>query len=234
MRTWTTKSGYRITRILSGRSNVFLVTNGKTNFLIDTSVSRLWNKLQKRLIKAGVNRIDYLILTHAHFDHAANANKIKEKYRATVIVQKSEADLLAKGENVIPQGTMLLTRPLVDLFGKRVFKQLTYEPCQSDITVENRLGLTDLGINGYILHTPGHTHGSLSIVVDDEIALVGDTMFGVFKGSVFPPYAENAGVMIQSWGKLLDTNCRLFIPSHGTANSRSLVERDFARRREAV
>jgi glyoxylase-like metal-dependent hydrolase (beta-lactamase superfamily II) len=84
------------------------------------------------------------------------------------------------------------------------------------------------------MHTPGHTRGSLSIVVDDEIALVGDTMFGVFKGSVFPPYAENAGVMIQSWGKLLDTSCRLFIPSHGTANSRSLVERDFARRRVVV
>ena len=45
--------------------------DGKTNFLIDTSAGRLWNKLQKQLEKAGVNHIDYLILTHAHFDHAA-------------------------------------------------------------------------------------------------------------------------------------------------------------------
>ena len=52
MKTWTTRSGYRIIQILSGRSNVFLLTNGKINFLIDTSSGRLWSKLQKRLAKA--------------------------------------------------------------------------------------------------------------------------------------------------------------------------------------
>ena len=71
MKTLTTKSGHLIIQILSGRSNVFLLTDGKTNFLIDTSAGRLWNKLQKQLEKAGINHIDYLILTHAHFDHAA-------------------------------------------------------------------------------------------------------------------------------------------------------------------
>ncbi len=52
MKTWTTRSGYRIIQILSGRSNVFLLTNGKINFLIDTSSGRLWSKLQKRLGKS--------------------------------------------------------------------------------------------------------------------------------------------------------------------------------------
>lgn len=231
MRTWTTKSGYRITRILSGRSNVFLLTNGKLNFLIDTSVGRLWNKLQKNLEKAGITRIDYLILTHAHFDHAANANKIRVKYHASVIVQNNEADLLSQGENVIPRGTTLLTRPLINLAGKRAFKYLTYVPCQPDISVNDMFELSPMGINAYIMHTPGHTPGSLSVIVEDEIALVGDAMFGVFRGSVFPPYALNAGLMVQSWGKLLKTRCRLFIPSHGTENQRSLVEKEYIRRR---
>jgi glyoxylase-like metal-dependent hydrolase (beta-lactamase superfamily II) len=50
---------------------------------------------------------------HAHFDHAANANanKIKIKYGASVIVHRDEADYLANGDNIIPQGTTPLTRP---------------------------------------------------------------------------------------------------------------------------
>lgn len=61
MKRWRTKSGYDIIMILSGRSNVFLLTNGEKNILIDTSVSRLWNRLQQKLDKLGINSIDYLI-----------------------------------------------------------------------------------------------------------------------------------------------------------------------------
>jgi hydroxyacylglutathione hydrolase len=230
MKTWTAKGGNRIIQILSGRSNVFLLTNGKINFLIDTSAGRLWNKLQRQLEKAGIVQIHYLILTHAHFDHAANANRIKIKYGASVIVQQMEADYLAKGDNIIPQGTTSLTRLLVNLAGKRFFRYMKYEPCRADILVNNLLDLKGMGIDAFIMHTPGHTSGSVSVIVEDEIALVGDTMFGIFKGSVFPPYAENPDVMIQSWGKLLQTGCKVFIPSHGTANTRSLVEKDHRKR----
>jgi hydroxyacylglutathione hydrolase len=66
--------------------------------------------------------------------------------------------------------------------------------------------------------------------VDDEIALVGDSMFGIFPGSIFPPLADDTDTMINSWGKLIRTNCRLFIPSHGTANNIDLVKREYNRR----
>lgn len=231
MKTWTTKSGYRIDQILSGRSNVFLLTNGTTNFLIDTSVGRLWHKLQEQILRAGVNHIDYLILTHAHFDHAANANRIRKKYKSSVIIQKEEADFLSRGDNIIPSGTTFLTRPLIELAGKRYFKYMRYEPCGWDLMVDNTLNLKDTGIDAYLMHTPGHTSGSISIIIEDEIALVGDAMFGVFSGSIFPPYAQDSQLMIQSWGKLLQTNCRLFIPSHGTANKRSLVENEYSGRK---
>jgi uncharacterized membrane-anchored protein len=62
MKRWRTKSGYDIIMILSGRSNVYLLTNGEKNILIDTSVSRLWNRLQQKLDKLGINSIDYLIV----------------------------------------------------------------------------------------------------------------------------------------------------------------------------
>jgi hydroxyacylglutathione hydrolase len=230
LKTWNTKTGYRIIRLLSSRSNVFLLTNGETNILIDTSVSRLWNKLVKRLDKLAISHIDYLILTHAHFDHAGNAQKIKEKYGALVIVQKNESSYLSTGDNILPEGTTVFTRPVINIFGRRLFSAFRYQPCQYDLLVDSMFDLKDFGFNAYLMHTPGHTTGSMSVIVDNEIALVGDTMFGVLPWSVFPPYAQDVRQMIQSWGKLLETECSVFIPSHGSANSRALVQKDFNKR----
>lgn len=231
---WTTKHGYEIIQLLSGRSNVFLLSNGKINLLIDSSVPRLWNKLQKRIELLGVNTIDYLILTHSHFDHAGNAKRIQEKFKAKVILHSEEEKFLVHGENILPKGTNVFTRAIVNLFGKRMAHIFKHEPCEADLLIESRYDLKEFGTNVYLMHTPGHTIGSMSLIVDNEVALVGDVMFGVFKGSVFPPYAEDKERMINSWGKLLETDCSRFIPSHGTSNSRSLVQRAYNKRKKIV
>ncbi|MCJ7447209.1 MAG: MBL fold metallo-hydrolase [Bacteroidales bacterium] len=217
LKTWKTKSGYRIIQILSRRSNVFLLTNGVKNILIDTSPKYMWNKLQKRLNNLNVNHIDYLVLTHTHMDHAENSHRIKEKYKTLVIVHKNEASYLTSGNNIIPLGTNLFTRVLINLLAKYLAPKIRYKPCQYDFIVDTKFDLNDFGFNAYIMHTPGHTTGSMSVVIDNEVAIVGDTMFGVFKGSVFPPFADDIKQMINSWGKLLETNCSVFIPSHGSA-----------------
>jgi hydroxyacylglutathione hydrolase len=230
MKKWKTKSGQQILQIISGRSNVFVLTNNKKNILIDTSVSRLWSKIQVQLDSLEIKTIDYLILTHTHFDHAANANKIMSKFNASVIVRKEEAGYLSKGESILPGGTTLITKLIVNIVGKRLFPIFKYEPCNSDFVIDSNYNLNELGFNAYLIHTPGHTVGSMSLIIDDEIAIVGDSMFGIFKWSVFPPYAEDKDLMIKSWGKLLETKCSLFLPSHGTGNSRSLVQKDYNKR----
>jgi glyoxylase-like metal-dependent hydrolase (beta-lactamase superfamily II) len=227
MRSWETKSGHKILQVLSGRSNVFLVTLGGKNILIDTGPGFMWKILNKRLATLNIETIDYLILTHTHFDHAANAQRIKEKYKARVIVHKNEASFLTTGENIVPQGTNLIAKTIVDIFAKRFLSLSRYKPCQYDILIDNTFDLNSIGFNAYILHTPGHTTGSISIIVNNEIALVGDTMFGIFKWSVFPPFANDVIQMIRSWGVLLETDCRIFIPSHGTANTRFLVQKEY-------
>jgi len=227
MRTWNTPGGYTVTRILSGRSNVFLLANGEKNILIDTSPKYKWKELEKRLKQLEVDIIDYLILTHTHYDHAENSKKIKEKYNAQVIVHKNEALCLTSGENILPNGTNAITKLIIRLFAKQFLTKFRYEPCQYDYLVDSVLDLSNFGFNAFIMHTPGHTPGSMSIIIDDNVAIVGDTMFGVFQWSVFPPYANNIIQMIESWGKLLKTNCLVFIPAHGSANSRSLVQKEY-------
>jgi glyoxylase-like metal-dependent hydrolase (beta-lactamase superfamily II) len=230
MKLWNTKSGYKIILILGGRSNVFLVSNGTKNILVDTSPAFMWSTLYSRLKSLNITAIDYLVLTHAHFDHVANAKKIKEGFGAAVFIHRKEAENLRQGKNSLTGGSNLFTRLMVQGLNKPVGKFLKYPPCENDYLVDTRFDLQDYGFDGSIIHTPGHTEGSISVIIDGEIALVGDTMFGVFRNSAFPPFALDPVEMINSWKKLLKTGCRIFIPSHGSVISRSLLEKEYNKR----
>lgn len=234
MKIWTTKSGYSLIRVLSGRSNAFILTGGGKSILIDTGPKFMWKSLVRRLKQIKIKNIDYLILTHAHFDHAENANRAKEKYGARVVIHKDEASYLANGENVVPKGTNPVTKVMVNRFAEQFIFLAKYEPCECDITVDSFSDLKNFGFNGSIIHTPGHTPGSISVIIDDEVALVGDTMFGVFPWSVFPPFVNDTSLLLDSWEKLLNTKCRVFIPSHGSANTRTLVEKNYRKRIKAL
>ncbi|HPM88767.1 MAG TPA: MBL fold metallo-hydrolase [Bacteroidales bacterium] len=230
MKTWSTSTGNKVIQILSGRSNVFLLANNQSRILIDTGPGSMWTALQRRLDRLQIRQVDLLILTHSHFDHAANAARIKEKYKARVIIHQTETKYLASGDNILPVGTNIVAKFLVKTIAKQFNSIAGYSPCDYDITFDYSFELTDYGFNGYLVHTPGHTQGSISVIIDNEIALVGDTMFGIFWGTVFPPFASDQNLLIKSWGKLLETRCRLFIPSHGSANKRHLVEKDYSGR----
>jgi glyoxylase-like metal-dependent hydrolase (beta-lactamase superfamily II) len=234
MKTWHTKSGYTIYCILAGRSNVFLLSGNGINILVDTSPGHKWNKLKRRIKELNISNIDLLILTHTHFDHAANAKKIRDEYGAKVIVNKLESDFLLKGENPMIHGTVMMLRSVVKILAPIILKKQNYEGCPSDILVDQQLDLKESGFNAYILHTPGHSPGSQSVIVDNEIALTGDALFGVFPGSVFPPFAADENELLKSWGKLLDTGCSIFLPSHGTADSKQLLIKDYNKRRMKI
>jgi len=231
MKTLETISGYKIIRVLSGRSNVFLLTNGKQNILIDSSPQNKRNKLESRLRDLNVTHIDYLILTHTHFDHAGNAAFIKKRYDAKVIVQSKEADYLRNGNTQLPKGSILPTKIMMYLANK-FHIEFPYEPCVGDIQVQDSLNLINFGFNAYIMHTPGHSIGSVSVIVDNNVAIVGDAMFGVFNESILPPFVDDSIELINGWGKLLETNCSIFFPAHGSANSRSLVQSKYNKRKK--
>lgn len=198
--------------------------------LVDAGRENKWKSLGNRLEKLGVtaDSLAGLILTHSHFDHAENAAAIKAKFKTKIVIHREEADHLMRGENPLIHGTTIVTGLMTDLVGEKLLLPcLRYQPASVDIQVDERYDLQGLGFDGFIIHTPGHSPGSMSVVVGNEIAIVGDAMFGVFKESVFPPFADDAKLMVKSWEALLQTGCSLFLPAHGWERSRELLQRQY-------
>lgn len=214
-----TTRGNEIIRLIGRRSNVYLIrhrTAGK--LIVDTGVRASRKKLINAIKNNGAMRAAYLILTHSHFDHVANASYLCEKTQANVVIHKAEAGFLRKGSMCIPAGTYALTRALVKL-ANAVHIKLGVEPCFVDIEFGDSLLLPNFtGIE--LIHTPGHSPGSSSLIIDNEIALVGDTMINATLFKVFPPFADDTNLLKQSWNRLLSTGCTTFLPSHGKAISR--------------
>ena len=227
MKTWNTKN-CTIYQILEGRSNSFLINSQNNYILIDTGRANSWKKLSSKLDDIlGKDKLSCLILTHTHFDHVENADKIKEKYKSMIIVHQSESEYLMLGNSPLPKGSNLATGFMTEVLGKKLESRYQYEKVNPDIIVDQRYDLIDFEFNAHIIHTPGHSKGSLSIIIDNEIAIVGDAMFGVFGNSIYPPFADDPETMVKSWIKLINTNCDLFLPGHGKEISRKLLESQY-------
>jgi glyoxylase-like metal-dependent hydrolase (beta-lactamase superfamily II) len=228
MKMWKTNQKNEIFQVLSGRTNCYLIPTDDGNILVDTGVRSAYDSLRKHIRSMHLvnERIDKLVLTHTHFDHCRNAAAIKEEDGCQVIVGKEEAGFVEGGNTPLPRGTFSFSRFLVHLGNKLPAGRFAYDPFQADILVDQLHHLVerqDIRID--LISTPGHSAGSISLIVDDDVAMVGDVMIGVFSNSIFPPFADDISLMIQSWEKLLATNCRIFLPGHGQEISRKLLEK---------
>jgi glyoxylase-like metal-dependent hydrolase (beta-lactamase superfamily II) len=223
MKRFFTDCGSEIIRIVGGRSASYLIKSEGRNILVDSSVSFVRSKILKRLEKLQVNNLDLLVLTHSHFDHSANAKFFQEYFNVKVLIHNKETGFLSDGVTVSPAGTNFITKPLMRFLQKKRISRINYEPCIADVIIEDYT-VPFVECNIKIIHTPGHSCGSVCVIVDDDIAIVGDTMFGIFPGTAFPPFADNTALLMNSWDILLKTNCR--------AISRDLLEKDFKRKKK--
>jgi hydroxyacylglutathione hydrolase len=229
MKNWKTKNGTTIIRVLSERSNAYLVLKENMVILIDTGKTNAFQTLLENLVSLNlkIEDISFVILTHTHYDHCQSARKIKEKSNCQIIVSGKAADSVKNGYTKLPRGTFWITEFIAAtgrLIGKSKFG---YEPFQPDILITGDYNLDVEGVSIKITETPGHSADSVSIIVDNEIAVVGDEMIGVFRNSVFPPFADDVLKMLASWYKLLETDCNIFLPGHGKEISRAVLQNEF-------
>jgi len=217
---------YKIIRIPVRNVNVYLVIAGGKGIIVDAGIRKHSPEVYATIRKHGLEPEDirFILLTHTHFDHVRGLKEIKEKTGAKILVHSNEAPSLSKGYTDIPPGTITIGK-IFSFLGRKVVPFIgAYPPVTPDIITGNRYDIADLGIPAYVIHTPGHTSGSVSFIIDNECAFVGDCMLSVFRKSILPAFAEVPATLIKSWQVLLDTGCRIFYPGHRDPISRQMLE----------
>lgn len=164
---------------------------GKNNaYLIDSGVSTSENEILKCVVDNGysINDIKALILTHSHPDHIGSAKSIKEKSSCEVLAHEGEREWI---ENVDKQ---FAERP-VPGFSNFVKDSVKIDRFLKD---SEKIELED-GLIIEVIHTPGHSCGSISLFVKNEYALIcGDSL--LLPGSL--PIYDNASQAVISILKL--------------------------------
>lgn len=229
VKVWKTASGCLIYSVLGGRSNSYLLLSENVAVLVDTGKESSYPKLLKNLggldFSQKPERI--LVLSHSHFDHCQNACAFAESFGFNIFVGLAEESCVNQGFTPLPKGTGFVTRFLISIANRYLSSRFGYRPFSPDVLVDDDVVLFENNPNISLLQTPGHSPGSISIIVDEEIALVGDALFGVFPNAVFPPYADDPLRLVDSWTKLLHTKCKLFLPGHGRPISRNLLLKEY-------
>lgn len=166
-------SSANIHLIKAGVSNVYLL-QGEQNILIDTGPPKKGADIEKALSKLGVNAADLrlIILTHGHGDHAGATAYFQEKHKIPVLAAKGDEDMMAAGKN----------RKLspISAWGKLLHKivDLPFPSFSPDQLLEQEMSLAQYGIAGKVIPLPGHTKGSLAVVLESGEAFVGDLLRG--------------------------------------------------------
>ncbi len=156
------------------QSNVFLVRSGTSQMLVDTGGPQTLKRLRKLLAARGVGRGDLsaIVITHAHPDHAGAARDLRDEFGAPVLVHGAEADWLRDGRTELYEPCGIFGR-ILDKTIDREFPGFDPDETLSD---GDRLGA--YGFDAHIVHTPGHTPGSICVVGDNGQAIVGDLLGG--------------------------------------------------------
>jgi glyoxylase-like metal-dependent hydrolase (beta-lactamase superfamily II) len=201
-------------RIQQEQTTVYLLNATHGYLQVDTGYESDYGTYRGALEKRGIapEEVRYLLLTHHHDDHAGYLNELtRDNPELRIIAHSRAKELLRAGENDKSRGGGLLNRRIYVLFRlKQLMKpdwDLTFEPFElrdRDIVIdaESVPIPPDTGINGSIIHTPGHTSDSISLLTDSGDLFCGDlasnflNWAGAHHATLFN---ENMEVLYESW-----------------------------------
>jgi len=217
-----------------GVTNCYILNSNSCNVLIDTGYK---GKTQIILDFLENNKIlpksiGLIVLTHAHYDHIGNALEIKKITGAKILLHKDDMPLLNSGITDSQS-----TNPL-NIWGKILLSKVAsidtrFNHLKPDIIIDSDFDLSNYGINGRIIHTPGHSKGSISIILDSGEAFIGDLAMNGLPlrvGAGEPIFGENIKDIYQSWIKLVENKADTLYLGHGAPFNIKVIKRILSRK----
>ncbi len=149
----------RVLAVSVFQSNCFILGCQKTKEGVVIDPGGGVNSILKVLKREGL-KLRYIINTHAHIDHVAGNWELKEATKSQILIHSADAPLLSR---IHLQG---------GFFG------LKANPSPEPDKLLKEGDLINIGeeITLRVLHTPGHTPGGISLLLDNMV-FAGDTLF---------------------------------------------------------
>ena len=148
---------------------------------------------EMKSINLKFGQISWAIVTHFHMDHAGLFGEmINEGIKG--IVLNNQEETINEMEHLIEKHKQIYTK-----INKEKIIKLKIE--------ESRRWLKNIGINGEIINTPGHTDESISFISDEGEAIIGD----LYTEDQLMNYDEKS---INSWKIIRSKNVNIIYPSH--------------------
>lgn len=210
------ESKIKIVSTRVGYSNSILLVNGSNSVIIDTGVSGHINrfKLLFKQFQLKPSDIGLIILTHTHYDHTGNLKALVNLTGTKVLVHKNEFQNLKNGFTPIPTGQGKYSR-IISKLGRMLYPSFASpQTFIADYVNENEFDLQKFGIEGKIISTPGHSNGSQSVVLNKTL-IAGDTFVNLKNGDIFPPFANEPIILLETWQKIFDMGIEIIYPGHG-------------------
>ena len=204
-----------ITTLPLGFANALLIRD-KGAILVDTGINVSIDKYIKlfKELNFDPGKINLIIISHGHGDHFAHANELKALTGAPILCHKNAvyALLTAGNSEIIPRNEL----------GQHVFRMIkgslprASKPVQPDLIMDFTVDLNQYGVAGQLIHTPGHTDCSISIILDSGEAIVGDMLVPSFiTGEPCIAYfATNEKALFQSLRTVMN-HAHIFYGGHG-------------------
>lgn len=225
-------------KITYNSTNYYLEPCSNGFLLIDAGWHGKVEKFKNGLKMLGVkpDEIKYILLTHHHHDHVAIVQELKTITNAKLIVHKNQIPYLERGvTNTVDIKQYNRVLRLIDRFTKPFIKYNyppitinNYDTIMSD-DINNNI-LRNIGVEGKIVSTPGHSNDSVSILLDNGTAYVGDLAMNIksmkrMSGMPLPIEAEDFEQVKFSIKNLIHLGANLFYPSHGEVITKEMIER---------
>ncbi len=174
---------------------------------------------QVKKLKINPAEIKLIILTHGDFDHVGAAKYLKEFSGAKVAIHISDHTLLETGKFNWPKGVGTWGKISRMIMLPLIRKMAAFPAMKADIILDDDdFDLSPFGIHGRIIHTPGHTPGSISVLLESGELFAGclahNRMPFTLKPSL-PVYAEHIETIKASWRKVISAGAQIVYPGHG-------------------
>ena len=148
-------------------SNMYVIVEGDHAVVIDPF---------EDVNPANELKIDYIILTHEHYDHISGVNVWKKARDAPVLCSKTCAEKIKDPR----KNLAYFFKEFCELQTWIELDEIPpYDPnysCSADISFENELKFEWMGHSLYLFELPGHSLGSIGIVLDGSSFFSGDSV----------------------------------------------------------